>query len=296
MKVSSFKGFTIDAIKSLFRNKTISIATIVNIVVTLTIYGIFLILMNVIVANVNDVESRLQLKVYLKENITVEQQQQIRDAIGSVEGIDDVYYESKTEALINFKNQLKDYAWMIEGYDENNNPLPSSYVIKIKTPEVSERIENAVEGFDGIDDIGSDKVLVKEVSKISTFIRIAWAILSFILIVVSLFLIMNTIKLTIYSRRKEIYIMKFVGATDWFIRWPFVIEGIILGVIGAIISLGIIYYGYFSVYSFLNDRNLFSYLISPNVILIQLVMHFFLIGILVGIAGSIFSLRKFLKV
>ena len=108
MKVSSFKGFTIDAIKSLFRNKTISIATIVNIVVTLTIYGIFLILMNVIVANVNDVESRLQLKVYLKDNITVEQQQQIRDAIGSVEGIDDVYYESKTEALINFKNQLKD--------------------------------------------------------------------------------------------------------------------------------------------------------------------------------------------
>lgn len=296
MKVSSFKGFTIDAVKSLFRNKTISIATIVNIVVTLTIYGVFLILMNVIVANVNDVESRLQLKVYLKDNITVEQQQQVKDAISGIEGIESVYYESKAEALINFKNQLKDYAWMIEGYDENNNPLPSSYVVKIKSSGVSERIEKALQGFEGIDDIGSDKVLVKEVSKISTFIRVAWIVLSFILILVSLFLIMNTIKLTIYSRRKEIYIMKFVGATDWFIRWPFVIEGIILGVIGSLISIGIIYYSYFYVYSFLNGRNLFSYLISPNVILIQLTIHFFLIGILVGIVGSIFSLRKFLKV
>lgn len=296
MKVSSFKGFTIDAVKSLFRNKTISIATIVNIVVTLTIYGIFLIIMNVIVTNVNDVESRLQLKVYLKDSITVEQQQAVKEAIESVEGISEVYYESKSEALKNFREQLKDYAWMIEGYDETNNPLPSSYVIKINSPEISYRIEERLEGFEGIDDIGSDKVLVREVSKISSFIKIAWAILSFILILVSLFLIMNTIKLTIYSRRKEIYIMKFVGATDWFIRWPFVIEGIILGAIGGFLSIGIVYYVYSSMYKVLIDKNLFSYLVSPNFILIQLVIHFLSIGILVGIVGSVVSLRKFLKV
>lgn len=296
MKISSFKGFTIDAVKSLFRNKTISIATVVNIVVTLTIYGIFLIIMNVIVTNVNDVESRLQLKVYLKDSITVEQQQAVKEAIESVEGISEVYYESKSEALKNFREQLKDYAWMIEGYDESNNPLPSSYVIKINSPEISYRIEERLEGFEGIDDIGSDKVLVREVSKISSFIKVAWAILSFILILVSLFLIMNTIKLTIYSRRKEIYIMKFVGATDWFIRWPFVIEGIILGAIGGLLSIGIVYYVYSSMYKVLIDKNLFSYLVSPNFILIQLVVHFLSIGILVGIIGSIVSLRKFLKV
>ncbi len=296
MKVSSFKGFTIDAVKSLFRNKTISIATIVNIVVTLTIYGIFLIIMNVIVTNVNDVESRLQLKVYLKDSITVEQQQAVKEVIESVEGISEVYYESKSEALKNFREQLKDYAWMIEGYDETNNPLPSSYVVKITSPEISYRIEEKLEGFEGIDDIGSDKVLVREVSKISSFIKVAWAVLSFILILVSLFLIMNTIKLTIYSRRKEIYIMKFVGATDWFIRWPFVIEGMILGAIGGVLSIGIVYYVYSSIYKVLIDKNLFSYLVSPNFILIQLVIHFLSIGILVGIVGSIVSLRKFLKV
>ena len=296
MKVSRFKGFTIDAVKSLFRNKTISIATIVNIVVTLTIYGIFLIIMNVIVTNVNDVESRLQLKVYLKDSITVEQQQAVKEVIESVEGISEVYYESKSEALKNFREQLKDYAWMIEGYDETNNPLPSSYVVKITSPEISYRIEEKLEGFEGIDDIGSDKVLVREVSKISSFIKVAWAVLSFILILVSLFLIMNTIKLTIYSRRKEIYIMKFVGATDWFIRWPFVIEGMILGAIGGVLSIGIVYYVYSSIYKVLIDKNLFSYLVSPNFILIQLVIHFLSIGILVGIVGSIVSLRKFLKV
>lgn len=296
MKVSSFKGFTIDAVKSLFRNKTISIATIVNIVVTLTIYGIFLIIMNVIVTNVNDVESRLQLKVYLKDSITVEQQQAVKEVIESVEGISEVYYESKSEALKNFREQLKDYAWMIEGYDETNNPLPSSYVVKITSPEISYRIEEKLEGFEGIDDIGSDKVLVREVSKISSFIKVAWAVLSFILILVSLFLIMNTIKLTIYSRRKEIYIMKFVGATDWFIRWPFVIEGMILGAIGGVLSIGIVYYVYSSIYKVLIDKNLFSYLVSTNFILIQLVIHFLSIGILVGIVGSIVSLRKFLKV
>lgn len=296
MKISSFKGFTFDAIKSLFRNKTISIATIVNIMVTLTIYGIFLIIMNVIVTNVNDVESKLQLKIYLKDSITVEQQQAVKQAIEQVDGINEVYYESKSEALSNFREQLKDYAWMIEGYDDTNNPLPSSYVIKISSPDVSYRIEEKLQGFEGIDDIGSDKVLVREVSKISSFIRAAWIILSFILILVSLFLIMNTIKLTIYSRRKEVYIMKFVGATDWFIRWPFVIEGMILGAIGGVLSIGIVYYVYFSIYKVLLDKNLFSYLIQPNLILIKLVIHFLSIGILVGIVGSIVSLRKFLKV
>lgn len=256
----------------------------------------FLIIMNVIVTNVNDVESRLQLKVYLKDSITVEQQQAVKEAIESVEGISEVYYESKSEALKNFREQLKDYAWMIEGYDETNNPLPSSYVVKITSPEISYRIEEKLEGFEGIDDIGSDKVLVREVSKISSFIKVAWAVLSFILILVSLFLIMNTIKLTIYSRRKEIYIMKFVGATDWFIRWPFVIEGMILGAIGGVLSIGIVYYVYSSIYKVLIDKNLFSYLVSPNFILIQLVIHFLSIGILVGIVGSIVSLRKFLKV
>lgn len=296
MKISSFKGFTVDAIKSLFRNKTISIATIVNIMVTLTIYGIFLIIMNVIVTNVNDVESKLQLKIYLKDSITVEQQQAVKQAIEQVEGINEVYYESKSEALSNFREQLKDYAWMIEGYDDTNNPLPSSYVIKINSPDISYKIEEKLQGFEGIDDIGSDKVLVREVSKISSFIRAAWIILSFILILVSLFLIMNTIKLTIYSRRKEVYIMKFVGATDWFIRWPFVIEGMILGAIGGILSIGIVYYVYFSIYKVLVDKNLFSYLIQPNFILIKLIIHFLSIGILVGIVGSVVSLRKFLKV
>lgn len=296
MRVSSFKGFTFDAVKSLFRNKTISIATIVNIVVTLTIYGIFLILMNVIVNNVNDVESRLQLKVYLKDSITVEEQQRIRDVIDSVEGASEVYYESKNDALKKFREQLQDYAWMTEGYDETNNPLPSAYVIKINSPEISYEIEEKLNGLQGIDDIGSDKVLVREVSKISSFIKIAWIGLSFILILVSLFLIMNTIKLTIYSRRKEIYIMKFVGATDWFIRWPFVIEGIILGVIGGALSIAIVFYAYNSIYSVLIDKNLFSYLVSPSTILSKLSFHFISIGVLVGMVGSIVSLRKFLKV
>ena len=296
MKISSFKGFTVDAIKSLFRNKTISIATIVNIVVTLTIYGIFLILMNVIVNNVNDVESRLQLKVYLEDSITVEQQQAIKDAIDSVENVIEVYYESKSDALKNFKEQLRDYSWMIEGYDETNNPLPSAYVVKINSPDITYKIEEKLKGFPGIDDIGSDKVLVKEVSKISSFIRVAWIILSFILILVSLFLIANTIKLTIYSRRKEIYIMKFVGATDWFIRWPFVIEGMILGFVGGLISVGIVNYVYVSIYKVLVDKNLFSYLVEPGYILAKLIIHFLSIGILVGIIGSIASLRKFLKV
>ena len=141
MRISSFKGFILDAVKSLFRNKTISIATVANIIVTLTIYGIFLILMNVIITNVNDVESKLQLKVYLKDSITVEEQELIKKAIESVDGISDVYYESKSDAINNFKEQLNDYAWLIEGYDEMNNPLPSSYVVKINNPQVSYEIE-----------------------------------------------------------------------------------------------------------------------------------------------------------
>ena len=113
---------------------------------------------------------------------------------------------------------------MIEGYDETNNPLPSSYVVKITSPEISYRIEEKLEGFEGIDDIGSDKVLVREVSKISSFIKVAWAVLSFILILVSLFLIMNTIKLTIYSRRKEIYIDVYILLKSTYVQLNYILQ------------------------------------------------------------------------
>lgn len=296
MKLTSFRGFTVDAVKSVFRNQTISIATVVNIIVTLTIYGVFLILMNILVSNVEQVESKLELKIYLKDSITIEQQNEVRAAIDSISGIEEVYYESKDEALSNFKSQLEDYAWMVEGYDETNNPLPSSYVLKINSPDVSYELEKKIEGLEGIDDIGSDKALIQEVAKISSVLRVVWIVLSFVLILVSLFLIINTIKLTIYSRRKEIYIMKFVGATDWFIRWPFIIEGIFLGLVGSIISVLIVYYSYANVFKFIVDLDLFSYLVPPSVILTQLIVHFLSIGILVGFVGSMLSLRKFLKV
>ena len=213
-----------------------------------------------------------------------------------MEGVSNIKFEDKSDALEKVKKQFgEESKALVEGF-EKENPFPNAYIVRVEKPEVVNNVVKAVEGLSGIEKIKDVREIVEKIIKITNTLKIIGLALFVILISVSLFLIGNTIKLTVYSRKKEIGIMKYVGATDWFIRWPFIIEGMILGITGAIISTGVLYYVYKMIFQKFANALLGFTLINPHFILSTTLWQFMLGGLFIGAIGSIMSIRKFLIV
>lgn len=302
MKINTITYFISDAFKSLKRNKTISFASIATVLTTLLVFGAFLLVGLNVKEGVLALKSKVEIKVNIKDDATDADKSAIEEKLKSISGVKGVEFEDKATAMKNFKEMFKGNETIIEGYNnEKDNPLAESYLVKLETPEVASSVEKNLKTDDGklmpgIEDIGNDQELI---DTINSFVKtVNWVGLGLFIILtgVSLFLIMNTIKITVYSRRREIGIMKFVGATDWFIRWPFVIEGIVIGLVGAVLCDAILY----GVYNFIFTRIGSSWnsmrFIDPSYILTTMSWQFILAGVLIGVFGSIIALRKFLDV
>lgn len=297
MKISTIKYFISDAFKSLRRNRTISIASMATVLATLFVFGVFMLAALNINNAVNSVESKVQIKVFLVKDINLSDQRDIEVKLRATEGVKDVTYESKEEALDNFKKQLKDNADLLTGYDDDkSNPLPSSYIVELDKPEYSQTVINEVKSMTGVESIGNDQDLINKIAAFAKTIRWVGIVIFVVLIGVSLFLIMNTIKLTVYSRRREVGIMKFVGATDWFIRWPFILEGVVIGVVGAILSNVLLFFAYKEIYAKITTQLITVNLINPAYVFSMMSWQFVISGALIGTLASIIALRKFLVV
>ena len=278
------------------RNKTISIAAAATVAATLFIFGISMLTMLNIKQGVVEIQSKVEAKVYLEDKITVPQKRNIENKIKSIDGVVSLDYETKSEALSKFKNQLGEQnKSLVEGLDKDN-PIPSSYVVKVEKPEIISKVVGSIRGMPGIYSIQDGRGVVDKIITITRTIKWVGSIIFILLIGVSLFLIGNTIKLTVYSRRKEVGIMKYIGATDWFIRWPFIIEGIIIGMTGAIVANLVLYYLYRMVYVKASAAFIMMQLISPQYVITTALGLFVLAGMVIGAAGSVMSIRKFLNV
>lgn len=296
MKISSIKHFFSSAYKSIVRNKTLSIASIITVTLTLFLFGVLLLVMVNANGLVKDIESKIELQVFLNEDVSVSQKMEIEKKLKLNEHVKEIIFITKEDALDEFKEQLgEENKELVQGYEENN-PLPESYVIKVDSPKSIEIIAEDIKNMDGIKQIEDDVELVNQISSFTNGIKWVGIVIIVILIPVSLFLIMNTIKLAVFSRRKEISIMKFVGATDAFIRWPFVIEGLIIGFLGSLMSVLLLNNIYFAIFNKLSGAVKGLDIIEPNAVLLQLSVCFVLGGCAIGILGSVLSLRKFLKV
>jgi len=296
MKISTIKYYFIDALKSLKRNRTVSMASVATVAATLFILGVFLLIVFNVNAGVEELGSKLQVKIYLKDDLTISDKSAIEKALNNVQGVSEIKFEDKNDALEKVRKQFgEDSKSLVQGF-EKKNPFPNAYVVSVEKPEIVSSVVKAAEGLKGIEKIKDVREIVDKIIKITNTLKIVGLVLFVILISVSLFLIGNTIKLTLYSRKKEIGIMKFVGATDWFIRWPFIIEGMILGVSGAIISTGVLYYAYRLIFLKYTNLLLGVNLINPHFILSTTLWQFMLGGLIIGAMGSIMSIRKFLIV
>lgn len=296
MKIRTVKYYFKESILSIIRNRLMSIASITTVALTLFIFGIFMMLYFNVNKAVSTVQDKVEIKAFLSDEYsTTIKQQGIKQQIEKITGVKEIVYESKEDALKNFKKQLGDNKDMAEGL-EGQNPLPAAYIIKVSDPAKVAGISKQVSSIQGIKKVNDGKTMIEKLVKITKFINVVSIVLMVILAAVSIFLISNTIKLTVYARKREITIMKYIGATDWFIRWPFVIEGVLLGFLGAIVSTLVLYFGYKYAANAVATNIMIFTLVPVKEIMSGMNWQFGLIGMLIGGFGSLISLRKFLVI
>ena len=296
MKINTINYFIVDALKSIKRNITVSFAAMLTVLVTFFVLGTFTLVGLNFNKTIEDVADKIEIKVYLQDDIKLVNQREVEIKLSEQDGVKAVTYESKDEAFTKLKKDLEGNSGMLEGYSLENNPLASSYIVTLEDASYASNVTKAVEDMTGVESVTNQQELIEKISRVVDFVQILGVILFFVFIGVSIFLIMNTIKLAVYSRRREVGIMKFVGATDWFIRWPFVIEGIIIGAIGSLLATAVLYFIYRGLFGFIASNLLIANLVPVSFVLTTLLGGFLLGGIVVGAIGSIAALRKFLVV
>lgn len=296
MKINTINYFIVDALKSIKRNITVSFAAMLTVLVTFFVLGTFTLVGLNFNKTIEDVADKIEIKVYLQDDIKLVNQREVEIKLAEQEGVKAVTYESKDEAFTKLKKDLEGNSGMLEGYSLENNPLASSYIVTLEDASYADDVSKAVEDMTGVESITNQQELIEKISNVVDFVQILGVVLFFVFIGVSIFLIMNTIKLAVYSRRREVGIMKFVGATDWFIRWPFVIEGMIIGAVGSLLATAILYFIYRGVFGFIASNLLIANLVPVSFVLTTLLGGFLLGGKVVGAIGSIAALRKFLVV
>ncbi|CAM0496627.1 permease-like cell division protein FtsX [Thermoanaerobacter kivui] len=295
MLFRNFKYFFKESFSNLTRNRLMTVASITSVMAALLILGLFLVIVLNVDTMANQVESQLELKAFLKDDLTKEQIDRIGSDIKSLEGVTSVTFESKKQALENFKRQLGDKSYLVDGL-EKDNPLPQSYIVKVKDANMMKDISKEIKQINGVDKVSYGQDVVEKLLGIIKIIRIVGLSVILILFIISIVIISNTIKLGVFARRREINIMKYIGATDWFIRWPFLIEGVILGLLGALLSVTIlaVLYGY--AVNLVNNRLIVFELLPLDKILGDITLYFSVIGAIIGALGSIISIKRFLNV
>lgn len=298
MRIKSIGYNVKECFKNLWRNRMMSVASISSVAATLLILGIIFVLIVNIAAMTQVAKDQFDtIQVYLDDELSISEIEDIGTGIFKLQGVKDVIFETKEEALEKMKLDWDQNGYLLDGLE--SNPLPNSYIVILDDINYSEYIVASIEDTAGIEEVKYYQEVIENIIKITDVIRRVGLFIMVVLIAISTFIISNTIKIAVHARRREINIMKYVGATNWFIRGPFLLEGIVLGLFGALISSVIIYFAYkYSYEAIMEQFYMFisAYLIRAQVIIKDVVFLFVIIGSGIGALGSIASLRKHLKV
>ena len=299
MKVFRILGRNIrDSFRSLFRNTSLSLASIVCITITLIVVSISILLSS----NVNNfadlVEKDVTIVAFLDVDIDDAGRNQVEEQIKKLAYLDTYTYQSKMEISKEMMDSSEVFKNIMQNWTEEDSPIQDTFLIKVTDIEKISDVAEKVKAIDHVEIVKYGEGMVEQLVSVFDVVHKGSLIIVATLIVVTAFLISNTIKITIFSRKREIEIMRLVGASNINIKIPFVIEGLFLGVIGSIIPILITTYGYVTIYNNFNGQ-LFSPFIklitpSPFIYVVSLILIF--IGAIVGMLGSLAAVRKYLKV
>ena len=295
MKVRTIEYYIREVFISLRRNNWMSVASIGTVAVSLFIFGMFLMMVMNMNKLVENMESQVQINVYLLDKVDREQARDIEKDLKEIEGVESVGFVTKDEAMERFKDRLGDQKTLLDALDETN-PLPDSFEVTVTNPDLVKTAAEKMEKIDGVECAKYGQDVMEHLFEITRLLRIFGFTLMLVLAFATLFIISNTIRLTVFARRKEIAIMKYVGATDWFIRWPFVMEGMVLGLFGSIIAAMVLRTAYTAMAEKVYDTLAFFPLIPEQPFLTYITIIVVISGMVVGAIGSAVSIKKFLKV
>ena len=295
MKVRTIEYYIREVFISLRRNNWMSVASIGTVAVSLFIFGMFLMMVMNMNKLAENMESQVQINVYLLDKVDREQARDIEKDLKEIEGVESVGFVTKDEAMERFKDRLGDQKTLLDALDETN-PLPDSFEVTVTNPDLVKTAAEKMEKLDGVECAKYGQDVMEHLFEITRLLRIFGFTLMLVLAFATLFIISNTIRLTVFARRKEIAIMKYVGATDWFIRWPFVMEGMVLGLFGSIIAAMVLRTAYTAMAEKVYDTLAFFPLIPEQPFLTYITIVVVISGMVVGAIGSAVSITKFLKV
>ena len=291
LKVRTLYYFAKEASTGLFRNGLMTITAVITITLALIILGCFYI----VVINTNHfadmAKGVLEIRIYLEENA---------DSIGlqnkilGFQGVKDVRFVSKNEGAKWLEKSLG--IKNLQKYLADENPLPDMLNVKLEDDAKLKQLTEEIKTLPGIDEIEYGQKFVESMLLIVQIVWIVGISLVIVVGIVVLYIIINTIRLTVFARRKEIEIMKLVGATDWFIRWPFMLEGILLGLSGALLSVILISKGYHMLFRYVKELAPFVPLLNERLINNGLFLLLAVVGLAIGALGSVLSIKKFLRV
>ena len=295
MRFSTKQYFIKETYKSIRRNGFMSFASISTVAVSLLVLGMFL----MIFLNTNNLaqylETQLQISVYMQDSATDKELASVKDKLTKMPGVVKVTQVNKQQALERFKKRLGDQKQLLNSLGKEN-PFPNSFEVQVDNPDRIKVLTPQIGQLPKVETAKFGQEVVEHLFQLTKILRLGGIVLVVFLAMATLFIISNTIRLTVFARRKEVIIMKYVGATDWFIRWPFLLEGMTLGFFGAVVAFVLINSIYASLLDRIHATLAFLPLLPTSPLLLYVDLFLLAAGTGIGALGSYISLRKFLRV
>lgn len=293
MKFNGIRHLIKEGFRSIWANRLMSLASVGVLMSCLIVIGCAVLFSANVDKFFGGIEDKNVINIYLQDTCTEQQIEKVKTQAMSISNVEQCIFVSKEQAFENQKKDFGDKAALLDGL--KRNPLPDAFKIVIKDMALYDDTTNALRNLDYVEEISDNSKLASQLSSIRQVITVGGFGIIAILLLISLFIISNTVKLTMYGRRLEINIMKSVGATNSYVRFPFVIEGIILGVISALGSYGVIYYVYKILVDTVRHDFQFKDVVAFNSLALYIVAGFLIIGVFMGLFGSMISMRKYLR-
>lgn len=287
-----------EAFKSVFRNASLSIASISCIAITLVLVAVSVILSYNVNSFTSDIEKDVTIVAFLDKEVTQEQINEIQTQISNLDNIASIEFESKQQLIDEMKEENADLENILNQYDEETNPLQDTYLVKVENIEEIGKTAGEIEALEGVSIVKYGEGMVEDLVNVFDVVKNITYIVVIGLVLVTAFLISNTIKITIQTRKREIEIMRLVGASNAFIKLPFFFEGLLLGALGSIIPIIACCYGYMYLYERFGGQ-LFTpiiKLVNPDLIILNIILFVIVIGVVVGALGSYRAVRRYLKI
>lgn len=295
MKIQTIEYYFREVLLSMIRNRWMTFASIGTVAVSLFVLGVFLILVMNMNKMATSLESQVQISVYINDNLPEQGRKDIERMTRDMKSVASVEYVPREQALKILQERLGENKKILDALGESN-PLPNSFQVTVKNPDDVKKTAAAIADLYGVDEVKYGQDVAANLFEMTHLLRLFGLILMTLLLCATIFIISNTIRLTVFARRKEIAIMKYVGATDWFIRWPFILEGVALGIIGGGVSALALRSFYSAMVAKIYESLAFFPMVEQYPFMNYVTCALIAAGILIGILGSTVSLKRFMEV